>query len=81
MNRRIIFLIAPLVVVALSSSTAAFTIHSLNIQQRSHYGRTVQTTLFEAEEGAVEDSSETADEAPKVAVKCPDCDLCDGSGR
>lgn len=77
MNRRIIFVIAPLVVVALSSSTAAFTIHSLNIQQRSHYGRTVQ----KAEEGAVEDSSETADEAPKVAVKCPDCDLCDGSGR
>mmetsp|Transcript_23717 Transcript_23717/g.44069 ORF Transcript_23717/g.44069 Transcript_23717/m.44069 type:complete len:160 (+) Transcript_23717:131-610(+) len=25
--------------------------------------------------------SETVDEVPKAPVKCPDCDLCDGSGR
>lgn len=31
---------------------------------------------------AVVGEAATADEAPpKPAVKCPDCDLCDGSGR
>lgn len=26
-------------------------------------------------------SQTTTDEAPKAAVRCPDCDMCDGSGR
>ena len=41
--------------------------------------------LFAAEDGSEVDSSEdnaaTKNEESQVAVKCPDCDLCDGSGR
>ncbi len=38
----------------------------------------------DSEVGLAEDSASatsSSEEAPKVAVKCPDCDLCDGSGR
>ncbi len=37
----------------------------------------------DSEVGLAEDSAAatSSEEAPKVAVKCPDCDLCDGSGR
>mmetsp|Transcript_24972 Transcript_24972/g.42452 ORF Transcript_24972/g.42452 Transcript_24972/m.42452 type:complete len:136 (-) Transcript_24972:277-684(-) len=42
-------------------------------------------TIFAAEDdsevGLSEDNAATTEEAPKVAVKCPDCDMCDGSGR
>ena len=27
------------------------------------------------------ESQTQTDEAPKAAVRCPDCDMCDGSGR
>lgn len=30
---------------------------------------------------AEENANAAATEPPKPAVKCPDCDLCDGSGR
>eukprot|EP00568_Trieres_chinensis_P007524 CAMPEP_0183295330 /NCGR_PEP_ID=MMETSP0160_2-20130417/3330_1 /TAXON_ID=2839 ORGANISM="Odontella Sinensis, Strain Grunow 1884" /NCGR_SAMPLE_ID=MMETSP0160_2 /ASSEMBLY_ACC=CAM_ASM_000250 /LENGTH=123 /DNA_ID=CAMNT_0025456799 /DNA_START=73 /DNA_END=444 /DNA_ORIENTATION=+ len=45
-----------------------------------------QTSLLSAEEDteAVADVLESSPEVttpPKPAVKCPDCDLCDGSGR
>mmetsp|Transcript_4880 Transcript_4880/g.5860 ORF Transcript_4880/g.5860 Transcript_4880/m.5860 type:complete len:128 (+) Transcript_4880:95-478(+) len=37
------------------------------------------TGHFMSEESNVEEM--VNDEPPKPAVKCPDCDLCDGSGR
>mmetsp|Transcript_16145 Transcript_16145/g.34900 ORF Transcript_16145/g.34900 Transcript_16145/m.34900 type:complete len:138 (-) Transcript_16145:311-724(-) len=85
MNRRIISSIAPLLLFI--TFTAAFSVHPINTQQHS-IGRTAQLQtpiILAATEGSdeidSETTSETADETPKVAVKCPDCDLCDGSGR
>mmetsp|Transcript_13168 Transcript_13168/g.19865 ORF Transcript_13168/g.19865 Transcript_13168/m.19865 type:complete len:133 (-) Transcript_13168:320-718(-) len=80
MYHRLISLIAPLLVIL--ASTSAFSTQSLNTQQRSFGVTTAQTpALFAAEDEIRPDSSETVDESPKVAVKCPNCDLCDGSGR
>ena len=67
-------------------SAAAFSGRQpMNTQLRSSEGSITQfplqkkTTLFALEE---DESDETnIDESLKVAVKCPDCDLCDGSGR
>lgn len=77
MNSRIITSIAPLLLIL--ASAAAFSTHS-PIQTQCAVGRSEQLqsfALFAAEEG----SDQSEDETPKVAVKCPDCDLCDGSGR
>ncbi|KAL7440283.1 hypothetical protein ACHAXM_007109 [Skeletonema potamos] len=41
---------------------------------------TVFAEVDSSEENAATNINEDA-EAPKVTVKCPDCDLCDGSGR
>ena len=74
MISRIASSIAVLLVVVVSSASAFST------QQHSSIGKArhsqLQTTICFAE---VDDDA-TNDE-PKVAVKCPDCDLCDGSGR
>jgi hypothetical protein len=32
-------------------------------------------------EGAAAEEAAAGEAPPKPAVKCPDCDLCDGSGR
>ena len=42
---------------------------------------TVFAAEDESEVSLSEDIAATSEETPKVAVKCPDCDLCDGSGR
>jgi hypothetical protein len=52
-------------------------------------GRTTQPetfiTRFASEDGSADDitnsDSNTEEDTPKINVKCPDCDLCDGSGR
>ena len=78
MNRRLISSIAPLL--AVLASAAAFSVQPPNARRTVHLPAPV---LFAAEEGvdSAEISSEAAEEPPKPAVKCPDCDLCDGSGR
>ena len=55
------------------------------VQSRCVYTQQPRTITF-AVEGemdvvAEEDTIAETEEVPKVAVKCPDCDLCDGSGR
>ena len=83
-HRRILFSVAPLLLVLISA--AAFSGRQpMNAQLRSSVGSITQfplqkkTTRFATEE---DESDETnPDESLKVAVKCPDCDLCDGSGR
>ncbi len=30
---------------------------------------------------SIDNESNTEEDSPKINVKCPDCDLCDGSGR
>ena len=82
-HRRILSSIALFLLVLISA--AAFSGQPMNAQLRSSVGSITQfqlqkkTTLFATEE---DESDETnTDESLKVAVKCPDCDLCDGSGR
>ena len=78
---KIISSIAPLLLVL--TFTAAFSTQQKPMQINTQVvGRTRQlqtpTILFADETDASENS---VDEVPKAAVKCPDCDLCDGSGR
>jgi len=66
------------VLLAVVSAASAF-----STQQHSSIGKTIQsqlqpTTICFAEG---DDSNDATNNEPKVAVKCPDCDLCDGSGR
>ena len=77
MISRIVSSIVVLLVVLVSSAAAFST------QQHSSIGKTIQsqlqpTTICFAEG---DDSNDATNNEPKVAVKCPDCDLCDGSGR
>ena len=82
---RIISSVVPFLLVL--SSAAAFSVQQQPMQTNTQVGRTrrlqTPTILFADETDASEESSvETvSDEVPKAAVKCPDCDLCDGSGR
>ena len=77
MISRIVSSIAVLLVVLVSSAAAFST------QQHSSIGKTrqsqLQTPTICFAEG--DDSNDATNNEPKVAVKCPDCDLCDGSGR
>ncbi len=47
----------------------------------------ILVTRFATEDGGADDissidnESNTEEDSPKINVKCPDCDLCDGSGR
>jgi hypothetical protein len=51
-------------------------------QQQKCYGRPVQTVcLWAVEEEEGQKVVDGVTSPPKPAVKCPDCDLCDGSGR
>eukprot|EP00581_Thalassiosira_minuscula_P019676 CAMPEP_0183727194 /NCGR_PEP_ID=MMETSP0737-20130205/25082_1 /TAXON_ID=385413 /ORGANISM="Thalassiosira miniscula, Strain CCMP1093" /LENGTH=136 /DNA_ID=CAMNT_0025958767 /DNA_START=173 /DNA_END=583 /DNA_ORIENTATION=- len=84
MNRTITAIASLLLLFA--SASAFSTTQPLNTQQQHRsLGRAQVPILFATEDendAVMEQSVETvADEAPKVAVKCPDCDLCDGSGR
>ena len=82
---KIISSIAPLLLVL--ASAAAFSTQQKPIQINTQVVTTRQlqtpTILFADETDASESSVEetASDEVPKAAVKCPDCDLCDGSGR
>mmetsp|Transcript_17241 Transcript_17241/g.41379 ORF Transcript_17241/g.41379 Transcript_17241/m.41379 type:complete len:134 (+) Transcript_17241:115-516(+) len=81
MCRRIISFIAPVLLASLAATAAAFSTHSTH-QLPGRTRHSLQTpVLFAAEDEIGSTSSEAVPEAPKVAVKCPDCDLCDGSGR
>ena len=77
---KIISSIAPLLLVL--TLAAAFSTQQKPMQINTQVGRTRQlqtpTILFADETDASESS---VDEVPKAAVKCPDCELCDGSGR
>lgn len=76
------FLLASTALVAAFSSRQTLHSSCTRIQQPA-----TMFTVFAAEDGSEVDSSEDSTatnedaESPKVAVKCPDCDLCDGSGR
>jgi len=79
MISRIVSSIAVLLVVLVSSAAAFST------QQHSSIGKTRQSQLqtpticfAEVDES---NSDDATNDEPKVAVKCPGCDLCDGSGR
>jgi len=79
MISRVASLIAVLLVVVVSS------VDAFSTQQHSSIGKTrhsqiIQRTTICFAEGDESNIDATNDE-PKVAVKCPDCDLCDGSGR
>ncbi len=72
------------------SSTAAFSTQLLKASAPTQQYRS-PVVLFAAEDGTtgeidsdvgdIAGKSAEVEETPKVAVKCPDCDLCDGSGR
>ena len=70
------------------SFIAAFSIHPS--ARSCEVTRPSAMVLFAARDGTelesvmtdgTESSAETMEVSPKVSVKCPDCDLCDGSGR
>jgi hypothetical protein len=78
----------------LLTSTTLVAAFSTYNQPTRHYsvgctGRTTQPetfiTRFAIEDGSADDitnsDSNTEEDTPKINVKCPDCDLCDGSGR
>lgn len=78
----------------LTSSTlvAAFSTYNQSIHRHCGFGCTGRTTQPEIlvtrfatdEDGGADDitnNSNTEEDSPKINVKCPDCDLCDGSGR
>ena len=75
MISRIASSIAVLLVVVVSSASAFSTQQHSSIGKARHSQLQTPTICF-----AEVDDDATNDE-PKVAVKCPDCDLCDGSGR
>lgn len=91
MSRRINSFISSVLLASLAATAAAFSTHSTHPCSVRTIHSLHTPILFAAEEGSdaidmafADDgstSSETAAEAPKAAVKCPDCDLCDGSGR
>lgn len=96
MNRwAISSIIAPaLAALVLASTVSAFSVNPPTTQQKTIAHLQTRGPLFAAEGGSPGEilvdssasdegtpSSEIADEPPKAAVKCPDCDLCDGSGR
>eukprot|EP00957_Ditylum_brightwellii_P162778 12395598-Ditylum_brightwellii.AAC.1 len=68
------------------TTASAFTIASPNhhLVSSSRVARREATTVLQLsdEPNAVnEEEEEESVEPPKPAVKCPDCDMCDGSGR
>jgi hypothetical protein len=75
-----------------ASSTLVSAFSTYNHQTTRHCGvgctrRTTQsetlvTRFATDEDGSADDiDSNTEEDSPKINVKCPDCDLCDGSGR
>ena len=78
MISRIVSSIAVLLVVLVSS------VDAFSTQQHSSIGKTqsqLQTPTICFAEVDESNSDDATNNEPKVAVKCPDCDLCDGSGR
>ena len=78
MISRIVSSIAVLLVVLVSSASAFST------QQHSSIGKTRHSQIIQTPTicfAEVDESNNDANDEPKVAVRCPDCDLCDGSGR
>jgi len=62
------------------ASTFRVTVSSQSIQQERKF-LSSESRIYLSEEG-VSDFVETEESSPpKPAVKCPDCDKCDGSGR
>ena len=78
MISRIVSLIAVLLVVVVSSVDAFSTQQHSSVRKTRHSQLQTPTICFaEGDESNID----AANDEPKVAVKCPDCDLCDGSGR
>lgn len=84
--------IGALLLLTSTALVAAFSTYNQPIRHCSAgcTGRTTQPetfiTRFATDEDGVADDitksdSNTVEDSPKVNVKCPDCDLCDGSGR
>lgn len=83
-----VFLSIGAFLLASTTLVAAFSFHPLQSSCARVQMPAATFTVFAAEDdsevGSAEDSAaatSSSEEAPKVAVKCPDCDLCDGSGR
>lgn len=82
-----VFLSIGAFLLASTTLVAAFSSHPLQsssaLVQKPAATFTVLAAEDDSEVGLAEDSAAatSSEEAPKVAVKCPDCDLCDGSGR
>ena len=68
--------LAVVLVLCLSVSTQAFA-----PTQGRAVSRPNDSILFSSQEEAPSDDTAAPTDPPKPAVKCPDCDLCDGSGR
>ena len=78
MISRIVASIAVLLAVVVSAASAFSTQQHSSIIGKTRQSQLQPTTICFAEG---DDSNDATNNEPKVAVKCPDCDLCDGSGR
>eukprot|EP00574_Skeletonema_japonicum_P005676 CAMPEP_0201730848 /NCGR_PEP_ID=MMETSP0593-20130828/23811_1 /ASSEMBLY_ACC=CAM_ASM_000672 /TAXON_ID=267983 /ORGANISM="Skeletonema japonicum, Strain CCMP2506" /LENGTH=134 /DNA_ID=CAMNT_0048223501 /DNA_START=100 /DNA_END=504 /DNA_ORIENTATION=- len=80
-----VFLSIGAFLLASTTLVAAFSSHPLQSSCARVQQPAATFTVFAAEDdsevGLAEDGAVTSEETPKVAVKCPDCELCDGSGR
>jgi hypothetical protein len=82
--RKIPFLVI-LLLPTITSFIAALSMPSFRAQSIIHYGRDQVITFSTEQDNTVidEDSGVTTEQQQQIkpAVICPDCNLCDGSGR
>ena len=69
---------------AISIQILVLLVVSCSVSGFAPNGRISRTNAFivpMSEEDSTSVSFDTAEEVPKASVKCPNCNLCDGSGR
>ena len=78
----LLLLTSTALVAAFSTYNQPTTRHcSVTCTGRTTQPETLVTRFATDEDGSADDITDTEEDSPKINVKCPDCDLCDGSGR